>query len=87
MTSVRPQVVTGWIVPGVIEPQFQFSHLTDKPYGRALEKEIFTPAPPVQPKSLGDERHGELLSAIKGLSVKQNVAQTTEALPQNRDWR
>ena len=90
MTTLRPQVVTGWIVPGVIEPQFQFSRVTNEHYGRAIQKEIFSHAPPVQPKTLGDTRHSELVSAIKGLTVKQGVEQNVaqaEAIPGIRDWR
>ena len=43
----------------------------------------------VQPLSLGAERHGQMISAIKDLkgAISQNVTQIQDALPQNRDWR
>lgn len=87
MTTEKPIIMTGHIVPGVVQSKYRFSFVTDKPYGRELEKQIFTPSAPVEPKSLGDERHTQLLSAIKGLKVEQKTTQTVDALQRNRDWR
>jgi len=82
--------MTQWLVPGTIDPRFQFSHVTNYPYGREMEKEIFAQAPPVKPKNLGDDRHKELMSAIKTMAVTQKVEQNVpqaQAIPDNRDWR
>jgi len=87
MTTEKPVIMAGHIVPGKIEARWQFSFVTDKPHGQKLADDIFTPSPPVEPKSLGDERHNELLSAIKGLKVEQKTSQTVDALQRNRDWR
>ena len=43
-----------------------------------------------KPLDVGEKRHHELLSAIKGISVEQKADQTaaiSTALLQNRDWR
>ena len=43
-----------------------------------------------KPLDVGEKRHHELLSAIKGISVDQKADQTaaiSTALQQNRDWR
>ena len=60
---------------------------------------VFRAGPPIKkkvvqqeehkPVDLGEERHHQLLSAIKGLKVDQNVKQSkvTESLEQFRDWR
>ena len=90
MTSIRPQVVTGWIVPGVVESKYQFSYVTNEHYGGPAAKDVFMAPPLVQPKTLGDERHSQLITAIKGLSVKQQVEQNVapaEAIVGGRDWR
>jgi hypothetical protein len=87
MTSLMPKAIGGQIVPGVISPYYRFSFVTEKPYGLPQEKEVFTPSAPQKPKSLGDERHHELLGALKNIQVKQKATQIQDALPGNRDWR
>ena len=81
-----PTPVLGKPVPGVLDPTLVRGKLVN-------ERGQFVKEPPPQlekqppPLTLGDERHSELLGAIKGLKVSQNVDQTTDALPSRRDWR
>ena len=64
---------------------------TDKRMGtHAIHLNKQTDADPQKPLDVGEKRHHELLSAIKGISVEQKADQTaaiSTALLQNRDWR
>ena len=57
--------------------------------GEPAEKIVVKKQAPVQPLSLGQERHTQLLGALKNISAKvsQNVSQIQDALPRQRDWR
>ena len=89
MSNLYPVAIEGHVVPGIVDPSLMFSFVTETPHGKPMK--IPEPAAPTEqkPKDLGQERHLQLLSAIKGLggagkSVKQAF---TEAMPGNRDWR
>ena len=84
-----PVAMEGHIVPGVRDPHTVFSYVTSRPHGEPQKVTMPREAEPLKPKDMGAERHMQLLSAIKGLSVEQTTKQTafTEALPSNRDWR
>ena len=86
MSRLMPSPITGHIVPGVINPNLQYDFTTSNHHA-PIKKEIHAQPPPAPIKNLGDERHHELISAIKGLKVDQNVTQIQQALPQHRDWR
>ena len=86
MSKFYGHPVEGHIVPGVKDPRLQYLFTTSN-HRTAILKEIHAQLPPAPIKNLGDERHQELLGAIKGLKVTQNVAQIQNALPQRRDWR
>ena len=90
MSNLRPTVVTGSIIDLPIDPRVALLWVTDVHNGGPIKQQ---PKPrPVDeaPKDLGEERHHQLISAIKGINVKQDVSQkanVAEALRQNRDWR
>ena len=86
MSKYYGHPVEGHTVPGIINPNLVYSFTTSN-HLSAIKKEITTELPPAPIKNLGDERHQELIGAIKGLKVTQNVAQIQQALPQHRDWR
>ena len=87
MTSYMPVAIPGQLVPGIIEPQWQFSYVTERIHGKPMKQTPFTPTQVQTPKDIGDERHHQLLSAIKGLSVTQQSTQIADALPDPRSWR
>ena len=71
MTSYMPRAIPGHIVPGIIEPQWKFAFVTDRVHGQPMKQPVFTPTQQPKPKDMGDERHHQLLKAIKGISVKK----------------
>ena len=79
----------GHIVPGQRDPYIVFSYVTSRPHGEPMKVTEPREAEPLKPKDLGQERHVQLLDAIKGIHVEQTAKQTaiTDALPANRDWR
>jgi len=88
MSNLRPTVITGSIIDLPINPHIALKWVTRIPHGPPIKPR--PKARPVEetPKDLGEERHLQMLSAIKGLKVNQNVSQNVEdALVQNRDWR
>ena len=90
MSNLMPVAMEGNVVPGVKDPYTVFGYSTDRPHGAQVKETAPAPSPEQKPKDLGNERHMQLLDAIKGLTVKQDVRQEAninEALPENRDWR
>ena len=87
--NLIPMPVPGSVLDLPIDPRVQLLYVTNRVGGGPSKIKPITEPIPEKPKDLGDERHHQLLSAIKGLSVKQDVKQdvVTEALAQNRDWR
>ena len=89
--NLVPVPIEGHIVPGALSPYLGFKWVTDTPHGGPMKAPAPTSSQATKPRDLGDERHQQLLSAIKGLNVnvEQNVQQATinEALPGDRDWR
>ena len=90
--NYRPRVIEGSIIDMPINPHLRLKWVTNTPGGNG--KPIKQKAPPIQqperPRDLGEERHHQLLSALKGLKVTQNATQNAnveDALKQNRDWR
>ncbi len=82
--------IEGSIIDLPIDPRIALKWVTNTPGGGPIKKQpkIEQPAPKL--KDLGEERHYELLDAVKGLKVSQSATQNanvTEALKQNRDWR
>ena len=87
MTSLMPVAIAGHIVPGKVDPLIRFSYVTHRPYGPPVKIQPKGHPPQQKPRDIGDERHQQLLGAIKGLNVKQQATQITDALPGFRDWR
>ena len=62
MTSQRPTIVTGEVVPGVINPNIRRSFVTNTPYGPPIKEPVVksTPMAPqgTQPRPTGDDRGG-----------------------------
>ena len=88
MSNLRPTVITGSIIDLPIDPRIVLRWVTRTPHGPPLKPRPKALPVDETPKDLGEERHHQLLSAIKGLNVNQNVSQNVEdALVQNRDWR
>ena len=87
MTSFMPTVVSGHIVPGKVDPLIRFSYVTNRHYGPPTNVRPRGPAPAQKPRDLGDERHQQLLGAIKNIGITQQATQITDALPGYRDWR
>lgn len=92
MSNLRPTVIEGSILDIPIDPRVVLRFVTNTPGGLGKPiKHKEKPEPvPEKPRDLGEERHMQLLGAIKGLKVDQNASQkanVTEALQQSRDWR
>ena len=88
MSNLRPTVVEGSILDLPIDPRLALKWVTRRPRGGPIKPQPKAVPVDETPKDLGEERHHQLLSAIKGLKVDQNVSQNVEdALVQNRDWR
>ena len=88
MTTLESRAIAGNIYPGKILADVKPSYVTNSIFGEPrVQHAVETPKH--APRDLSDSRHEELISAIKGISVSQDVRQTkmTEALPGNRDWR
>ena len=90
--NFRPSVVEGSIIDLPIDPRVALKWVTNTPggHGPAIKEQPKPKAADDTPKDLGEERHHQLLSAIKGINVSQNVSQkanVADALAQNRDWR
>lgn len=89
MSNLRPVPILGSILDLPINPRIMFDFVTSTHSNSRPIKKLPKPIEKLeQPRDLGEIRHGELLSAIKGISVNQNVQQkVTHAIAQNRDWR
>ena len=97
MTSQIPQVITGSVVPGILNPNIRRSYFTNVPFGNPIKTQDFkveqtnVPAPNAKggvPHPIGDEAsHHDVLSKLKDVLVNQQATQITKALPGWRDWR
>lgn len=84
--------IEGSILDLPINPLVALKWVTNTPGGNGppIKPRPRMTQPDERPKDLGEERHHEILSALKGIKVNQAVDQTAnveEALKQNRDWR
>ena len=81
--------VAGSVLELPVDPRLVFDFVVNRPYGPPIAKKEIKPHESHKPLTLGDERHSELISAIKNISVEQKVKQDIiqEGLPRNRDWR
>ena len=85
MTTVFAMPLLGSIFDA---PLIQFNtRAVNARTGELADKIVLPPKKQIKPLSLGEERHSEMLGALKNLTVKQNVTQIQDALPRNRDWR
>ena len=86
-----PIPVKGSVLDLPIERNIQLLYVTNRPGGGPIKQRRPEPVAPEKPKDLGEERHIQLLSAIKGLNINVNQkvqqAVVTESLSQQRDWR
>ena len=89
MSNLRSTVITGSILDRPVDPRITLDFVTNTHSNSRPIKKKPKPVEKIeQPRELGEKRHLELLDAIKGISVNQNVSQkVTEAISQNRDWR
>ena len=97
MTSRIPDIITGHVVPGVINPNIRRKWVADTPYGPPIKEQPIIQAAPKQgpagqgaPHQIGDETHThpDLTSALTKMAVKQtSVQKITDAQPGYRDWR
>lgn len=91
MSNLRPTVVEGSIIDLPINPHVVLRFVTNTPGGQGLPiKRPNPPRPmPEQPKDLGEERHTQLMHAIKNLSIPSEgaIANIKEALYPDRGWR
>lgn len=85
--NLIPIPVKGSVLDLPIDPMVQLLYVTHRPGGGPAKPKRVETVAPEAPKDLGEERHHQLISAIKGITVKQDVKQITESLAQNRDWR
>ena len=87
--NLIPIPVKGSVLDLPIDPRIQLLYVTNRVGGGPAKLLSQAEVAPEKPKDLGEERHHQLISAIKGINVKQDVQQNvvTEALAQNRDWR
>ena len=100
MTSIHPILPTQTLVPGTVDPTRAYAGTMHEPHGRIVrEVQQANYSQPQKSLSIGDERHNQLMGALKKLSVKQNVSQqvgepkpqdenkTTKAMDETRLWR
>ena len=90
--NYRARPIEGSIIDLPIDPRIALKYVSNKPggHGKPIKAKPVAPVQTEVPRDLGEERHHELLSALKGLTVTQQASQSanvTEALPQHRDWR
>ena len=88
--NLRARPIEGSIIDLPIDPRVALKWVTNEHDGGPIKPQERIRAPDERPRDLGEERHHELLSALKGLRVTQTATQTAnvaEALSQNRDWR
>ena len=89
--NLKARPIEGSILDLPIDPRVALKWVTNTPGGQGppIKVQVRPQAPPEQPKDLGDERHHQLLSAIKGLKggAQNQSAAVTDALRANRDWR
>ena len=81
--------MAGSILDLPVDPRLVFHYVVNRPYGPPIKQIDVKPKEAAKPLTLGDERHHQLISAIKNISVEQKVKQDIiqEGLPRNRDWR
>ena len=84
--------IEGSLLDLPIDPRISLKYVTNTPggHGKPIKAVPVAKLQGEVPRDLGEERHHELLSALKGLRVTQTATQSanvTEALQQNRDWR
>jgi hypothetical protein len=88
MSSLMPVAIPGHIVlNSKVDPFLRFTYVTHRFYGPPVKEQPRAPPPQQKPRDIGDERHKQLLGAIKGINVKQQSTQIVDALPGYRDWR
>ena len=90
--NYRARPIEGSLLDLPIDPRIGLKYVTNTPggHGRPIKSQAAASVQAEVPRDLGEERHHELLSALKGLRVTQQATQSanvTEALQQNRDWR
>ena len=88
-----PTLPTQTLVPGVVDPNAIWAGNRRIGEIETVDAGVEPPKPQFKPlPNLGEERHNEVLNAIKGLKVSikqtadQNVA-TTDAFRETRPWR
>ena len=89
MTSLMARAMAGSILDLPVDPRLVFHYVVNRPYGPPIKQIDVKPKEAAKPLTLGDERHHQLISAIKNINVQQKVKQDviSDALPQSRDWR
>ena len=104
MTSIHAILPTQTLVPGIVDPTRAYAGTINQPHGHIVrEVQQKNYSQPQQSLSIGDERHNQLMGALKKLSVKQNVSQqvggpqqsqqpqdenkTTKVMDETRMWR
>ena len=90
--NYRARPIEGSIIDLPIDPRVGLKYVSNTPggHGKPITVQAEAPVKAEVPRDLGEERHHELLSALKGLRVTQQATQSvnvTEAIQQNRDWR
>ena len=83
------KAIPGSVLDLPVDPRLVVEYITHRAYGGPIEPTQIKTQDSAKPLTLGDERHNELISAIKNISVTQKVKQDViqESLPKNRDWR
>ena len=85
-----PRPIEGSVLDLPADPRVALLWVTNIPRGGPIKKKRKKEEPIERPMDLGEERHHELVSAIKGLKVSQSatqVANVEQALEQRREWR
>ena len=89
--NYRARPIEGSLLDLPIDPRvLKYMSNTPGGHGKPIKAQPIAPVQDEAPRDLGEERHHELLSALKGMRVTQTATQSsnvTEALQQNRDWR
>ena len=85
--NFTPGVIEGSVMDLPIDPTVALKWVTHRIHGPPMDRPKYDHAPFEKPKDLGEERHMELLKAIKGLKPMSQMSNVADALQQYRDWR
>ena len=86
MSNYIGLIVTGSVVPGVVDPNLRKSFITHSFRGPPAKIQRIQDQP-VPPSYLGDDKQPDFLSHIKKMVMSELAEKATTSVPAMRDWR